>query len=100
LKSVISISLIIFAATGCATLGPDQGGAGNRVVTGTTDAIDVDAAASSPAPATAFPPQEEIGPRLIIPVTGGPPVIGIPVGGDLFIPVTGGPPVPGIPTGP
>jgi hypothetical protein len=33
-------------------------------------------------------------------VTGGPPVIGIPVGGGLFVPVTGGAPVMGIPTGP
>jgi hypothetical protein len=39
-------------------------------------------------------------PRLVIPVTGGPPVIGIPVGSDLYIPVTGGAPIPGMPVSP
>jgi hypothetical protein len=35
-----------------------------------------------------------------MPVTGGAPVIGIPLGGDLFLPVTGGAPVTGIPLSP
>ena len=38
--------------------------------------------------------------RIIIPATGGPPVIGIPIGGDLYIPVTGGTPVVGTPVSP
>ncbi len=41
-----------------------------------------------------------LGPQLVVPVTGGAPVIGIPVGGNLYVPVTGGPPVVGLPTGP
>ena len=95
MKTVISLILAVFAATGCATLGANQGDAGS------TGSADGDAASSSPAPTTVFPPQDEnIGPRLIIPATGGPPVIGIPVGGGLFLPVTGGPPIIGIPTSP
>jgi hypothetical protein len=95
MKTLISLILVVSAASGCATLGssPDYSGSTSSIVGA--------AASSSPAPAPVFPPQQEsIGPRLIIPVTGGPPVIGIPVGGDLFLPVTGGPPVIGIPTGP
>lgn len=45
-------------------------------------------------------PQSDMSPKLVIPSTGGPPVIGIPTGGDTFIPTTGGPPIVGIPTGP
>ena len=37
------------------------------------------------------------GPQPILPVTGGPPVIGIPLGGNMYLPETGGPPVVGIP---
>jgi hypothetical protein len=59
---------------------------------------------TDPAAATdaAFPPprQPNSGPQLVIPATGGAPIIGIPVGGDLFIPATGGPPVIGISTDP
>lgn len=49
-----------------------------------------------------FPPLEapNIGPRIVLPVTGGAPVIGIPLGGDIFLPVTGGAPLIGIPTSP
>lgn len=51
--------------------------------------------------APAFPnPPEHTGPVSVVPMTGGPPVMGIPVGGDLYIPVTGGPPIPAIPTSP
>jgi hypothetical protein len=39
-------------------------------------------------------------PRLVIPATGGAPVVAIPLGGNLYLPVTGGPPVPGTPIGP
>jgi hypothetical protein len=47
-------------------------------------------------PAPSPPQPEHFGPRLIVPVSGGPPVLGMPVGGNLYIPVTGGPPVPGM----
>jgi hypothetical protein len=46
------------------------------------------------------PPAESSGPRLVVPATGGPPVMAIPLGGGLYLPVTGGPPVPGTPVGP
>jgi hypothetical protein len=95
MKSLTSLILVVFAATGCATLGPNQG------VAGSTGSAGGDAASSSPAPTSVFSPQDQnLGPRLVIPATGGPPVIGIPVGGGLFLPVTGGPPIVGIPTGP
>ena len=45
------------------------------------------------------PPQRS-GPQVVVPMTGGPPVTGIPIGGNLYIPVTGGPPIPAIPTSP
>jgi hypothetical protein len=94
MKAAITLVLSILAATGCATLGPVQGNSGSAV-------SDDSAGSASPAISNPFPPQDEnTGPRLIIPATGGPPVIGIPVGGNLFVPVTGGPPVPGIPTSP
>ena len=94
-KTVIPFVLIVFAATGCATLGPIQGDPGS-----TGSAYD-EARSTSAAVTTLSPPQDEnTGPRLIVPATGGAPVIGIPVGGNLFLPVTGGPPVVGIPTSP
>jgi hypothetical protein len=93
-KAVIPFVLIVFAVTGCATLGPmgDPGSTGS--------AYD-EARSASAAVTTLSPPQDEnTGPRLIVPATGGAPLIGIPVGGNLFLPVTGGPPVVGIPTSP
>lgn len=39
-------------------------------------------------------------PRLVIPVTGGPPVLAIPLGGDSYLPVAGGPPVLAMPVSP
>jgi hypothetical protein len=44
--------------------------------------------------------EQNIRPSIVLPVTGGAPVIGIPLGGDIFLPVTGGAPVIGIPTSP
>ncbi len=86
--------LSALAATGCATLGPVPDDSGST-------ASNHQASAAAPALSDPFPPHEDnTSPRLIIPVTGGPPVIGIPVGGGLFVPVTGGPPVIGISTGP
>ncbi len=58
------------------------------------------ASSDSPATMSPAPQQQDMGPRLVVPATGGPPVFAIPVGGDLYQPVTGGPPVVGIPTGP
>ncbi len=93
MKAATLLVLSVLAATGCATLGPVPGNSGST-------ASGYQAGAASPAISDPFPPQDNTSPRLIIPVTGGPPVIGIPVGGNLFVPVTGGPPVIGISTGP
>jgi len=55
-------------------------------------------------PEAAAPSTDPVGqdhsPRLVIPMTGGAPVLAIPIGGDLYLPVTGGAPVPGIPVSP
>lgn len=94
MKAATLLVLSVLAATGCATLGSVPGNAGSP-------ASDQEASAAAPAISDPFPaPADNTSPRLIIPVTGGPPVIGIPVGGSLFVPVTGGPPVMGISTGP
>lgn len=36
-------------------------------------------------------------PQQILPASGGPPVIAIPIGGNLYLPVTGGEPIVGTP---
>jgi hypothetical protein len=95
MKAAISLVLFIFVATGCTTLGAIQSDSGNTV------AAFGSAGPDSVTPSDPFPPQDTNSmPRLIIPATGGPPVLGIPVGGNIFLPVTGGPPVPGIPITP
>jgi hypothetical protein len=90
----VMLLILVFFTTGCATLGTVPGTQGNRE----SSAED----ATTSAPATIAPPfqDQNIGPRLIIPATGGAPVIGIPLGGNIFLPVTGGPPIIGIPTSP
>jgi hypothetical protein len=94
MKAIIPMILVI-PVVGCATLAavPPVSGSG---------AYTFDAAAPDPAPAT-IPPlfqDQNIGPRLIIPVTGGFPVMGIPLGGNIYQPVTGGLPVVGTPITP
>jgi hypothetical protein len=98
-KTVRNIALLIvvlLATAGCATQGVTQ--------TGSQDAGILTPATSLPDPqptAISDPPlQESFAPRLMQSVTGGPPAIGIPLGGNLFQPVTGGPPIIGIPLGP
>jgi hypothetical protein len=45
-------------------------------------------------PVTPDPSQKtHSGTPLVLPATGGPPVVGIPVGGNLYLPTTGGPPI-------
>jgi hypothetical protein len=94
MKALILMILAI-STTGCATLGPVPAVEGS---TGYT----VEAATTDSAPATIAPPfqDQNLGPQIILPVTGGAPVIGIPLGGNIFLPVTGGAPVIGIPTTP
>jgi len=57
--------------------------------------------AASPQFETTSSPSAPTGvPRLVIPATGGAPVMAIPLGGDIYLPITGEPPVPGIPVSP
>jgi hypothetical protein len=94
MKTLILMILVVSIA-GCATLGTVPGA---QVGTGST----VAAAGIDFSPATNAPPfpDQNIGPRIIMPVTGGAPVIGIPLGGNIFLPVTGGAPVIGMPLTP
>ena len=50
------------------------------------------------APATDNPGLQ--GPRLIIPPTGGPPLMAMPLGGGVYAPLNGDPVTPGTPIGP
>ena len=92
---IFILMILVIATAGCATLGtaPET-----QVTSGSTDAAaGIDFA---PAPSAAPFPDQNIGPRIIMPVTGGAPVIGIPLGGDMYLPVTGGAPVIGMPITP
>lgn len=96
MKAPAILSLSLLAVAGCVTQGAVQPQAPDH------------SSSASAAPAAAkvqdvLPPprQDNLSPRLIMPVTaGGTPVIGIPLGGNIFQPVTGGPPVLGIPLTP
>lgn len=96
-----ALSLLVVAlltVTACASLGSPQGasaGASSYPAPAVHSAPDPSPAPPSP---SLFPsPGNDTAPRLITPTTGGPPVLGIPLGGNIFLPVTGGPPVSGIP---
>jgi hypothetical protein len=95
MKTVIPLILVLLVATGCATQG---------IVPGNQESVgsSFQGTASAPLPPTMAPPSQDqnIGPRLVIPTTGGAPVMGIPLGGNIYLPVTGGEPVVGIPISP
>jgi hypothetical protein len=90
-KVIESLAVLALALSGCVAQGPQQptASAGSTWTPAQKSPFD------TPDPAT--PSLPDLSPRLILPVTGGPPVIGIPLGGSLFLRVTGGPPVIGIP---
>jgi hypothetical protein len=94
MKTIILMFLVV-SITGCATLG---------TAPGTQVSSDSPVAATgidfTPAPSAPPFPDQNMGPRLIMPVTGGAPVFGIPFGGNMYIPVTGGAPVMGMPLTP
>ena len=86
----------LLVITGCASLGSLQGGSaggGSPTAPALHPAPDPSPAPASPSPS----PGNDMMPRMIIPATGGPPVLGIPLGGSIFQPATGGLPVFGIP---
>ena len=80
---------------GCITTGST---ANNRPSAAT--ALNTGTSAPSPPTFPASSIDENKMPRIILPATGGAPIIGIPIGGNIFLPSTGGPPVIGIPTSP
>jgi hypothetical protein len=95
MKAPAILSLSLLAVAGCVTQGAVQPQALN------------DSSSANAAPAAVMMPDasprsepEILFPRVFMPVTGGTPVIGIPLGGNIFQPVTGGPPVLGIPLTP
>jgi len=92
MKTLGALVLVLVAMSGCAAQSALQG---SQPIPGS--AIEPSGVSSvTPTPAPSPPQPQHTGPRVIIPVSGGPPVIGIPVGGDLYVPVTGGPPVIGM----
>jgi hypothetical protein len=92
MKTVWLLLPLVFAVSACVMNGPIRGDA----QAGNGSAFE----ASAPTAPALTPPQPDMTPRLMQPVTGGAPVVGIPLGGTLFQPVTGGPPVVGIPLTP
>jgi hypothetical protein len=95
MKTVWLLLPLVLAVSACVMNGPIRGDA----QAGSGSAFEA-SAPLAPATTPAFPPQPDMTPRLMQPVTGGAPVVGIPLGGTLFQPVTGGPPVVGIPLTP
>jgi hypothetical protein len=94
MPKILLMMILVVSTSARATLGNLQ------ATQGSTGALVGDPSASAlDSSAPAFQDQS-IGPRVLMPVTGGAPVIGIPLGGDLFLPVTGGAPVTGIPLSP
>jgi hypothetical protein len=88
------ILILVFSTTGCATLDTVPGTQGNG------ESFAEESTTSGPATIVSPLQDQDMGPRTIIPTTGGAPVIGIPLGGNFFLPVTGGEPLIGIPTSP
>jgi hypothetical protein len=95
MKAAAILSLSLLAIAGCVTQGAVQPPA-------LTDSSTAGAAPAAVTIQDVLPPhrQDNMFPRLIMPVTGGTPILGIPFGGNVFQPVTGGPPVLGIPLTP
>ena len=93
MNKTLLIVLLACSTAACATTGALQGNSGIGATT-------PDAAPASISGVPSLPDPDTTTPRIIIPVTGGAPVVGIPLGGDLYLPVTGGAPVVGISTGP
>jgi hypothetical protein len=94
MKTLVLLAMTL-AIGGCAALG------GVRDTQGRMGSSPEEPVTDDPAPALTDPSRNQnIGPQLIVPVTGGAPVFGIPLGGNMFQPVTGGTPVIGMPVFP
>jgi hypothetical protein len=95
MKTALACCLVVVAGAGCVTSGPGSSAPGSAgSLTGAAASGVVSAPDPFPAPLQA---PANFGPQLIIPVTGGPPVMALPLGGTLYQPLTGDPPVTGMP---
>jgi len=100
MKTLI-LSILVFSLAGCATLGAAPGAGESTTAAGVASTTDAGVASTTDASATPIgSPSQDMSPKIIIPVTGGAPVLGIPLGGNIFLPVTGGAPEIGMPIGP
>jgi hypothetical protein len=91
------LALVLFTTTGCPTLGNMQSNASppNVFTSSAPQPVTPFSARRSVTPSAFQPPNS--GPQLIMPATGGAPIVGMPVGGNVYMPATGGPPVMGMP---
>jgi hypothetical protein len=90
MKSVWGLILFLSVAAGCATTGAVSS---NQPSHGSWT--------EAPSSSAAFPSQDlNTGPRLILPASGGPPVMALPLGSGVYLPLTADPPVVGIPLAP
>jgi hypothetical protein len=91
MKPIWKLILVLFTTAGCAGMvtTPQSNQRSNNFSYH---------ASVPPAPGPMFPSNTE--PQPVLPTTGGPPVIGIPIGGNMYLPIIGGPPVIGIPLTP
>jgi len=97
MKTLGVLTLVLFTATGCATLGTTQSNASSPSFFAPPVQQSVSPFASHQTVTPFASQQAQPGPRMIIPATGGAPILGTPVGGNLYLPVTGGPPIVGMP---
>ena len=85
----LSALILLSMTAGCATFGPLP--SNHPIHSSSSDAT------TSPAPMISAPlPTQTIGPSLVLPSTGGAPIMAIQLGGNIYQPLTGGPPVVGI----
>ena len=102
MRAQIKLTWVMFLSTiaagcACTTTTP-----GDQTSKRSNTAIDVQRSNISPTSpsATSAPnpmPQSNTLPQHVLPVTGGPPVMAIPLGGNMYLPVTGGEPIAGTP---
>jgi hypothetical protein len=85
---VFPVVLGALTLAGCATYGPPRTG---ELIVGSAAAHAT--AGQSPA---AMPKHVNGLPQFVIPVSGGPMLVALPLGGSFFLPVDGSPPVTGI----
>ena len=86
MKTALALVVLVSVCAACATAGVSP----NDQVTDDWSAQPIQPAAST----------LTTGPALVLPASGGAPLMAIPLGANVYLPVTGGPPVTGIPITP